>query len=476
MTAKGEAKKKNLLVLDYEGSLEEHLTLLAPYQTTFCKSTFEAVERCREEPFHGAIIDFDHPLARLESVQELRSLHPHMKILGIATITEVKEVVAAVKGGANDFLAKPCTNDEVQAFFDSLEDDAVSGRGFENSDDQVCIRDGRPIIGDSKPMQQIFRLIKMLAKVDTTVLVRGESGTGKELVAQALHNHSKRRQGPFVAVNCGAIPENLIESELFGFDKGAFTGAEKKRMGKFQFAHKGTIFLDEIGDVSPQMQVKLLRALQEKKVTPVGSHEEIPIDARVVSATNKNLEKMVEEGSFRADLYYRLNVMPISLPPLRDRSDDIAPLCDFLISKFNRLHGRNITAIAAEALHMLKSYSWPGNVRELENVMEHAFIIESSSTINQEALPQNLFQLSSSVSTPAEGARSNGSLLPNFDSLEKELKYPLLKEQFEREFIQTALRTYRGRINLTAEQTQMTKVTLLRKLEKYEINPRDYQH
>src|SRR5690606_26402989 len=212
----------------------------------------------------------------------------------------------------------------------------------------------------------------------------------KELVARAIHYNSHRKKGPFVAVNCAAIPENLIESELFGHEKGAFTGADRRKVGKFQFAEGGTIFLDEIGDISPQMQVKLLRVLQEKRFSPVGSNQELNADVRVIAATNRPLEKMIEDESFRSDLFYRLNVMPIKLPPLRDRREDIIPLAEYMIRKFNKAHSRSIKGFDKKALNALRLYAWAGNIRELENVIEHAFIIESSDTIHSEALPDHI--------------------------------------------------------------------------------------
>ena len=465
----------NIMVLDFEGSFEQHIASVSRFKVSYVKSTFEMAERCQDDTYSAAIIDFDHPLAHFDAIDKIIANAPRIKILGMSTDIELNSIVSAVRAGLYHYLLKPASTADMKVFLDSIEAPESRPQEDKHGEEGVQLRDGRTIIGRSAPIQEVFALIKRLAKVDTTVLVCGESGTGKELIAQALHNYSSRRDGPFVAVNCGAIPENLIESELFGYEKGAFTGAEKRQIGKFQLANKGTIFLDEVGDVSPMMQVKLLRALQEKKISPVGSHEEIPIDVRVISATNKALEQMVEEESFRADLYYRLHVMPINLPPLRARGDDIEDLCDFMIRKFNRLHNRQISAISEEAMTCLKQYNWPGNVRELENVIEHAFIIENGTIIEKHALPSHISpNLSSQQPENLNTASNNGfSLLSNDLS---DLKYPNLKEQFEKEFIKTALKTYQGRINVTAEQTQMTKVTLLRKLEKYDINPKDFQH
>ncbi len=466
----------SIMVLEFEGSFDQHRSRVQNFisHITTVKSSLELVDRCQEDNYLAAIIDFDHPLCQIEIIRQIKTLSPLTRILAMGTLPKVSDVIAAIKMGACDFLVKPCSPAELTNFIESLSLPDSNSLPL-----PVRLQDGKKIIGNSEKIMQVFKLIDRLSNVDTSVLIRGESGTGKELVAQALHYSSERREGPFVAVNCGAIPENLVESELFGFERGTFTGADKKKLGKFQFASKGTIFLDEIGDISPQMQVKLLRALQEKKVTPVGSNTEVAIDVRVVSATNKNLEKMVKNGSFRSDLYYRLNVMPIHLPPLRERVEDIEELCLFMIDKFNKLHNRNILNISPEALLQLQQYSWPGNVRELENVIEHAFIIENSDIIHPMALPS--YMQSNDLAMNGHGLdpldNNKESLLTSVRSLsEKELKYPLLKEEFEKEFIRMALKTYRGRINMTAEQTQMTKVTLLRKLEKYNINPRDFQH
>jgi transcriptional regulator with PAS, ATPase and Fis domain len=283
-------------------------------------------------------------------------------------------------------------------------------------------------------------------------------------------------KGPFVAVNCAAIPENLIESELFGHEKGAFTGADRRKVGKFQFAEGGTIFLDEIGDISSQMQVKLLRVLQERVLTPVGGNQEIRVDVRVVAATNRPLEKMIETEQFRADLFYRLNVMPITLPPLRDRREDVLPLSEYMIQKFNKLHHRSMKGFEKRAMNAMRLYGWAGNIRELENVVEHAFICESSDMIRLESLPEHIQALVAGQKDgpgspkPGEPGAKEGTMLSNV----AELNYPALKEQFEREFLIRALKAFDGRVNQTAEHTQMTKVTLLRKLEKYGIDPKQY--
>ena len=481
-----------ILALDLDGHISDGLERVSgqlPCTVESVQTPYEIILKCQENQYDALFFDLDHPRSgSIEEIEQVRALAPHLKCFIVTSLPQWEQALAALKAGADDYLEKPLHPERLHSILSKLkkrhqprpEETCGSGLDFQKS---------KRIIGHSHAIQKVYQLIQKLARVDTSVLIRGESGTGKELVAQALHYNSARKNGPFVAVNCGAIPENLIESELFGFEKGTFTGADRKRLGKFQVAQGGTIFLDEIGDVSQQVQVKLLRVLQERKIAPVGSHQEIPIDVRVISATNRKLEKMMQEEKFRSDLYYRLNVMPILLPPLRDRAQDIHGLAEFMIEKFNRLHNRRIEGLEAAALRALETYDWPGNIRELENVIEHAFIIEGSSQIHMDSLPltiahhaENLVpsaQTQASETAPAAQTQLNYEAeLKHFEALAKDnssLKYPELKEQFEKEFIKRALKTFNGRINQTAEQTQMTKVTLLRKLEKYNINPKEFQ-
>ena len=349
-------------------------------------------------------------------------------------------------------------------------------------------------------------MIDKLARVETAVLIRGESGTGKELVAVALHHNSPRKENRFVTVNCSAIPENLIESEFFGHEKGAFTGADSRKIGKFQYADGGTLFLDEIGDISAAMQVKLLRVLQEKRFTPVGSNREAEVNVRIVAATNRNLEEMIKKGEFREDLFYRLNVLPIQLPPLRERKNDVEILSTYFIQKFNQQHGKNITGISADAMALLKAHAWPGNIRELENVIEHAFVIETTTQITVESLPETLNHLDATARKVALGLTRSANLNADldFDGDESEqlmaagaediiispeaidsapaifsldiakLDFQASKEEFERQFLISALKAFKGRINQTAIHANIPKKTLLRKLEKYGIVAKEF--
>ena len=460
----------------------------------------EAVEMCRSNgPYDAVLLDVNMPnMSGLEALTRIKEMNPKTFCLILTAYSKVQDAVSAIKNGAYDYLEKPVEAERILKVIDSALEAHSMVEVAAFSAPHLQFDEGRDMIGESTSIRKVFDLIYKLSKVETSVLIRGESGTGKELVAQALHFNSHRKKGPFVAVNCGAIPENLIESELFGHEKGAFTGADKRKIGKFQFAAGGTIFLDEIGDISFQMQVKLLRGLQEKRFTPVGSNQELTTDVRVISATNKNLEEMIKKSRFRADLFYRLNVLPIHLPALRERREDIDSLTEFMIKKFNHLHSRQMEGISTEALQALQNYSWPGNIRELENVIEHAFIIEAGGRIGLDALPDHIREAAGlAPAIPADMAQGNGSGLAQQDraremalkALEErqgkedsgilsdfsDLKYPILKERFEKEFIQRALKAFNGRINQTAENTQMTKVTLLRKLEKYNINPKEFR-
>jgi PAS domain S-box-containing protein len=304
------------------------------------------------------------------------------------------------------------------------------------------------MLSKNKRMQDIFALLPQIAESDSTVLIVGGSGTGKELLVRAIHNLSRRKKGPFVAVNCGALPDTLLESELFGYVAGAFTDAKKDKPGKFAIAKGGTIFLDEIGDMSPALQVRLLRVLQEREYVPLGGNRSFKTDVRVTAATNKDIDKMAEEGMFRQDLYYRINVVKIALPPLRDRREDLPLLAEYFIDRLNRLKGKCIAGISEEALAVFMQHHWPGNIRELENVIEHASILSGSGLIGIEHLPENL--------VPADV---------------REMPRPgKTLAEMEARYIVQALKRNKGRKGATAQELGIDKSTLWRKVKKYGID------
>ncbi|WP_347357595.1 sigma-54 dependent transcriptional regulator [Bdellovibrio sp.] len=424
----------------------------------------EAFEKVKEQQWDLVLMDVKMPeMNGLEALTAIKEHDPRTFVVLMTAHSNLNDAVIAIKEGAYDYVEKPVQPQRLTEIVRKCLEarDLISSLAMSNPvfDDDI----ESEIVGGSSKMKEVFNLIYRLCKVDTTVLVRGENGTGKELVARAIHFNSPRKSGAFVAINCGAIPESLMESELFGHEKGAFTGAVERKIGKFQLANNGTLFLDEIGELRPDMQVKLLRVLQERKFTPVGSNREVKTTTRIIAATNRNLEKMMEEGEFREDLFYRLNVMPIFLPPLRERADDIEALAGNFIKKFSKQHGRQITSITSEALDMLKSYRWPGNIRELENIIERSFIVENSHQITVDSLPDSI------KLAPKEGADKTASV-----GYSGPLDFDAFKEEMEKEFIISALKANNGRINQTVAQANIPKNTLLRKIRKYGINVKEY--
>lgn len=441
------------------------------------------------------LLDVDMPrMNGLETLRQIKESEPGTIVVMLTAHATLTDAVTAVKEGAFNYLSKPVSGDDLVALLDKALH-AYTMIASAAASSPVMVEAGRKIIGNTSQMQKVFNIIHKLAKVDTPVLIRGASGTGKELVAKAIHYNSARKDSKFVAINCSAIPENLFESELFGHEKGSFTGANERKIGKFQFAEGGTLFLDEVGDMPPLMQVKILRVLQEKLFTPVGSNREIQSNVRIIAATNRPLEEMIKAGTFREDLFYRLNVVPIFLPALAERKDDVERLISIFIKKFNEAHRKRITGVSADTLAVLKKYQWPGNIRELENVIEHAFVLEASNVITLSSISESVLKacgvdLTSMADSGTravfhEGGREELDADAELDGDEEAagpidpavagtLDFNAQKEAFEKEFIVKALKTFRGRINQTALHANIPKKTLLRKIEKYGINAKDY--
>lgn len=433
----------------------------------------EALEKVKKDKPDLILMDVNMPrMDGLTCLKNVKEFDPSIIVIVMTAYSTIEDAVQATKEGAYNYLAKPIKHQAIVEMVQRALDAQAMVRTMAFSAPVVHLEAGQ-FIGNSREMQKIFNIIYKLAKVETSVLIRGESGTGKELVARAIHYNSARKDQKLVAINCSSIAETLFESELFGHERGAFTGADQRQIGRFQYAEGGTIFLDEIGDLSPAMQVKLLRVLQERKFTPVGSNREIEMNVRLIAATNRNLEEMIKQGTFREDLFYRLNVIPIFLPSLRDRKEDVENLVKHFTTKFSGIHNKPAIGISSSALEVLMKHNWPGNIRELENVIEHAFVIETSDKISVSSLPNYIRgELPSSYTADENGEE----IVTNGVSVEGDLlDYHAFKEQFEKEFIIKALKAFKGKINQTAMHAKIPKKTLLRKLQKYGIKAEDYR-
>jgi two-component system, NtrC family, response regulator AtoC len=385
----------NILLVDDEEPIREAMLLLlkaADYRTTACASGQEALQILANEQFDIVITDLFLPdITGIDILTKAKGLFPTLEVILITGHASAETAVRAMKEGAFDYITKPLNFEELRMILAK----AVEKQRLlsENVYLKKQLRDKYEfsnIIGNSPAMQKVFSRISKVIKTDSTILILGESGTGKELIAKAIHSNGTRRDKPFIAVHCGAIPENLLESELFGHTRGSFTGAVRDKMGKFEAANHGTIFLDEIATLPMHLQIKLLRVLQEQEVERVGSNRPIKLDVRIISACNVDLDEEVKKGTFRDDLFYRLNVIPVTLPPLRERVEDILPLVRHFLAKYCKEMGRPLMYIAKDVLMALETYKWPGNVRELENVVERTVALTEGEQITLSDLPSNI--------------------------------------------------------------------------------------
>jgi DNA-binding NtrC family response regulator len=451
----------NILIVDDEQSYRQLLTLVFQsdgHQIRTAANGREAVELVNQEPPDVIVSDVRMPdMDGIEMLRAVREKHTDLGVVFMTAHASVESAREAFKLGADDFVTKPFDVEELKLIVKkTLEKQQLisENRAFKRAQrERGSIKN---IIGNSARMQAIYQMIETVAEVQSTILINGESGTGKELVARAIHDLSPRAERPFISINCGAFTETLLESELFGYVKGAFTGANANRKGLFEAANRGTIFLDEIGEMSSAMQVKLLRVLQEKKVRPVGAHEEISIDARVIAATNRDLKKMSVEGTFREDLFYRISVIPIALPPLRDRREDIPELVDHFIGKFCDQSGRDLT-IAPRAMQMLEGYMWGGNVRELEHVIERSVALERGDEITPERLPEHI--------TNYNPERINAE----FDLPDQGLNLTVHLDNLEKTYVVEALRKTDGNQTKAADLLQMQVRSLRHLLDKHNL-------
>lgn len=454
---------KRILVAEDEKAVRDTMVDLlseAGFEVQGAKDGEEALQMVHENSFNIVITDLKMPGADgIQVLEEVKKIDRETIVIICTGFATVDTAVKAMKLGAFDYITKPIKLDEIKL---------VIGRALEYQKlkTENAFLQGQlkakyrfaNLIGDSDKMQQVFQLIEKIASTNSTVLICGESGTGKELVARAIHYNSDRRDQPMVPVNCGAIPEDLLESELFGYEKGAFTGALKTRIGRFELAHGGTIFLDEIGDMSPGLQVKILRILQEHEFERVGGIKSIKVDIRVIAATHRDLELAVKQGRFREDLYYRLNVIPLVIPPLRERKEDIPLLVRYFIEKFNAEKKRAVKGISNEALHCFNQYNWPGNVRELENLIERLVILKEEGIIEREDLPERIFG-----NAPILGAITPPEIPEDGISLTTAVS------EFEKELIIRALKKSNWVKNRAAKLLNLKRTTLVEKMKKIQI-------
>jgi len=449
-------KREKILIVDDEKIVREslyHWFEEDNYEVDTAEDGETALQKYEKGKYDILLVDMKMPgMSGLDLLTKVKEIDKDALVILITAFASVPTAITALKNGAFDYITKPVDPDELAHIVNkALEQQALKIENIQLKEniDEIIKPDN--LIGESYQMRKVYELVYSVAITDTTVIIRGESGTGKELVAKAVHINSSRKYFPIITVNCGALSESLLESELFGHEKGSFTGAQFKRKGKFEMADRGTIFLDEIGSISPKMQVELLRVIEKKQFNRVGGNELIKSDFRVITATNEPLEELVKAGKFREDLYYRLNVFTIVIPPLRERRDDIPLLVNFFIKKFSTAMNKKVKTVSKEALDFLMNYNWPGNVRELENAIERAMVVGKSNSIMVEDLP---FHLSS----------NNFALNDDVKSL----------AAMERKFILNTLNENGWNISKTAQILEIDRVTLYNKINKYNLSKNDY--
>ena len=453
-------KTLTILVADDDATHREVLrTLLEEwgYAVREAVDGEHAVALCREQPFDLVLMDVRMPKkSGLEALKEIKVHNPAVPVLIMTAFSDVAAAVEAIKSGAYDYLTKPLDFEKLKvvlrnvfAHVGLIRENATLSRSLAATEAQTGM------VGRSESMRALWEMVRTIAPTDATVLITGESGTGKELVAKAVHADGRRARGPFVAVNCAALTESLLASELFGHEKGAFTGADKKHEGHFLKADGGTIFLDEIGEMPLSMQVKLLRVIQEREVLSVGGNKAVPVDVRIIAATNRDLAREVAAGTFREDLYYRLNVVTLALPPLRERADDIPLLAQYFMARFADKNNKKIKGFTPGAMDRLVRYAWPGNVRELENVIERASILLLGEHISERELPERF--------APARGDALTDALTTDCPTL----------EDVERAVILKTLKRFGGNKTEAAKALGITRKTLHAKLSKYQSAQED---
>jgi DNA-binding NtrC family response regulator len=438
----------------------------AGYAVSLANGGAEALARLADDDVDLLVSDMVMgAMSGIELLRQTKARWPDLPVIVVTGFGSIETAVDAMKLGAADYLTKPANNDELLIKISRALDARRRERELRALREELrTTYSYANMVSRSPAMREVFRQIRLVADTDVTVLLQGESGTGKELAARALHFNSTRKDSPFVALNCSALPENLLESELFGYEKGAFTGATRQRAGRFEEANGGTLFLDEIGDITPALQTRLLRVLQEKTFERVGGNTPIRADARVVAATNRNLETMMREGDFREDLFYRLSVFPITLPPLRDRMEDVPLLAEHFLRRHAELAGGRVTGIAPAVLTTMMQYSWRGNIRELENLIKRAIIKCPADTIVALELP---------FASPGNAAGATATApLPEHDLSApfKEYLSAVLRNA-EEQYLVRMLRSHKGNVNQVARLMEIDRKTVYRKMSEYGIDP-----
>ncbi len=479
---------KTILIVDDDPAqrrLLQSVVSALGYTTSVVSNGADALELLRGRKGRGIdvmLLDLMMPgKSGMEVLMEIKPERPTLPVIVLTASGSVNTVVQAMQAGANDFIVKPSSPERLQVSIrNALKLNALSdevSRLTRKTEGRLQFKD---LIAKSLVMRQSIVLAERAAQSNIPILIDGESGVGKEVMARAIQGGSERAGGSFIAVNCGAIPETLVESILFGHEKGSFTGATEKRLGKFQEADGGTLFLDEVGELAPDMQVKLLRAIQEGEVDPVGAKKPVKVDIRLVSATNKDLQQLVNEGKFREDLFYRLNVFPLSLPPLRDRAEDIPELIEHFIRKISAEEGRDVRGIEQSALDVLVDYDWPGNVRQLENMIYRGVVLSDRDVLTMHDFPQltGLVARSQEPATPAsatldgEGLHPRPPMAEGFSPFDTEGHMRTLAE-VEGEMIELAIRKYDGRMSEVARRLGIGRSTLYRKVRELGLEVRE---
>ena len=449
---------ETIIIIDDEKSIVELLTMVFDKEGYSVKSfvpSARVMDSLEKEDFDLLITDIRMPqISGMKILKQMRTAKPDVPIIVITAYGSIPQAVEALKEGALDYVVKPFNLDELKILVrNGLERKRLKDENVLLKKDLQAIYSFEQMIGKSKAMKEIYTLIEKIATTDSTTLISGESGTGKELAARALHFQSRRRNGPFVSLNCAALPENLLESELFGHVRGSFTGAIADKRGMFEVAQRGTLLLDEIGETTPWTQVKILRALQDRKVRRVGGTEEISIDVRIICATNQDLKKRIEEGKFREELFYRINVILVEMPPLRRRIEDIPLLVSHFLQKYCQRMNKRMKRFAPEVIGLLEAYGWPGNVRELENVVERIVAIEDRETITPASLPPEILH-------PGREGKAPAGLEPGFN-------LTAYIDDISKRYIRQALQSAESNLKKAADLLGLSYRSLRYLIEKY---------